>query len=511
MTTHVEATQLTPKEAMGARCLRFFGGAGLNILLVAISGVLASLIFPPLEAWWLVWVCLLPLLIALRRTTTVRAAGWLMLLFGIIFFAGSLSWLASIFHGSVVGIYVLATLPWILFGLAYRLAYGRGAGIILALLAPVLFLAVEWIRCEGWYFEFSWGQPGYALASCPRGGVLYPFIGVYGVTFLIVLVNALIVEIGTARVPLLRRALLFAPLVLLGGWFCYYLNAPAAIPTVDQRADHVICTGIVQNEIGNLAELKKQTLAIALAKPALVVWPEYAVEDYPLSHPSMLRELQSLARALHCTLVLGCKDHVPSTTPVNWLRRHGMMSMEGGLFHNTALVIGPDGAVIGKYYKTHPIQFFSDGVPGRSFPTFPTPVGRIGIAICYDFDYASTTLNLVHNGAELLLAPTSDSMEFPELQHVQHARMAQARAAECARWVVRATSSGISEVINPRGQVTARIDGSSAATIVSQASTATEITPYVRYMYRLPMVCLGISLLWLGWFVVSALKRRRKG
>lgn len=504
MTITPAQTQNTTPIQHGSRLTRFLSGAGLNVLLVTVSGVLASFAFPPHEVWWLVWVSLLPLLIALRRTVAVRAAGWLMLWFGIVYLATSLTWLASIFSVGVIGVYTLATLPWVLFGLAYRSASGRWQGLLPALLAPVLFLAAEWLRCEGWYFQFSWGQLGYVFASCRRLDVLYPLIGVYGATFLVVLVNALLAEIVTARAALQRKALYLLPLGAAVLMLSLAMNQPIGSTTDLRDADRLFRVGIIQDESGVLESTKQQTLAIASAKPRLVVWPEYAVMDYPLSKLRILNGLQNLARQLHCTLVFGCKEHAAADTRVDVLRRRGMMLMEGSLFYNTALIIGPDGSILGTYHKTHPIQFFSDGVPGRAFPSFATPVGRIGIAICYDFDYASTTVRLVHNGAELLAVPTYDATDWTELQQRQHARMAQTRAAESARWVLRATSSGVSQVINPNGQVVAFLTSKLSAYAISSAAPRAELTPYIRYTYRLPMLCVWLSGLWLVWVIGQA-------
>ncbi len=398
MTTQFDAQQI-PESTRSTAVVRFLCGAGLNVLLVVLSGVCMALIFPPVEAWWLAWVSLVPLLIALRRTVTIRAAGWLMLFFGIVYFACALSWLGEIFRGGVIGIYVLMTLPWIFFGLAYRLAAARTPGILLALLAPVLFLAAEWLRCEGWYFQFSWAQFGFSLTACRHGGVLYPFIGVYGVTYLMVLANAVLVELLLIRVPLSRKMLTIVPLTVIVLLLCCYLASPPGHPATTPASGRTLRVLIVQDENGVEENFIHETQSASASGVDLVLWPEYAVMDYPLARPRELREVQTLARNLHCTLVFGCKDHAPANARVDWLRRRGMLAMERSLFYNTALVLGPDGAVLGKYYKTHPIQFFSDGVPGRAFPSFATPAGRLGVAICYDFDYASTARRLVQHGA----------------------------------------------------------------------------------------------------------------
>ncbi|HEY3378872.1 MAG TPA: nitrilase-related carbon-nitrogen hydrolase [Armatimonadota bacterium] len=515
--TTLEATRQPQEISTPSKVDAFVRGAGLNILLTIMAGMLASFMLPPREVWWFAWLDLLPLLFALRRTATVRAAGWLMLLFGIVFFFGTLSWMRAIFGSSVIGVYVLAALPWVLFGLAYRAMVGEAdgwrsrwlAGVAVVALAPVCWLAVEWIRCEGWYFQFSWAQFGFAFASCRRGGALYPFIGVYGVSFLIMFVNALLLEIIAARTrwtPKLLAVGLTAAIVIP---LSLYLNAPIGIRNEPGERTAGFRVGIIQQEVGSLRDLREQTAVLARHHPKLIVWPEYALVDYPLSDPKLLAELQDIARAARCTLVLGCKEHLPDNTRVDWLRRHAMLSLDGALFGNTALIIGPDGTVLGKYHKTHPIQFFSDGVPGRAYPTFPTEVGRLGVAICYDFDFAADALTLVRNGAEVLFVPTFDSYDWTPLQHRQHALMALARAAETGRWVVRATSSGDSQVINPSGFSVATIptsegQGSALGQVVAQQT----MTPYVRGVYRLPHLCLALALLWAVGFLALAIARR---
>lgn len=82
-----------------------------NITLVVLAGVLTGLAFPPFEYWPLAFFCLIPLLIALRRTVAVRAAAWLALLYGLVVCAVALQWMQSIFGAGAIGIYIIVTLP----------------------------------------------------------------------------------------------------------------------------------------------------------------------------------------------------------------------------------------------------------------------------------------------------------------------------------------------------------------------------------------------------------------
>lgn len=361
----------------------------------------------------------------------------------------------------------------------------------------MLWVAVEWLRCEGWYFAFSWLQLGFTLVSWGGNAALYPLLGVYGVTFLLVLVNVagagILQQHGPARWKLVQLLVLFF-LIFLPLDFAYWRVINAGMPTPARRAL------VVQDESSDLSTLRSLTLPEAQGVD-LIVWPEYSVIDYPLTNAALLRQMQAVARETGSVLVLGTKEEAPPTARVDGMRRRGMLLSEGKLFYNTALVFAPDGRMLGKYRKTHPIQFFSDGVPGRSYPTIPSPLGRLGLAICYDFDFAGTARTLVQHGAEVLVVPTYDAADWTGVQHAQHARIAQARAAEVGRWVVRATTSGESQVISPLGHLHAQIADGQSRIVKGPFAPRRVLTPYVRWTYRLPLACLGFGLAWLLWLL----------
>lgn len=267
---------------------------------------------------------------------------------------------------------------------------------------------------------------------------------------------------------------------------------------------------VVQDESSEMAVLKDLTLRYALARPDLVVWPEYAVLDYPLSDPDLLAEMQGLARTMDSVLVAGCKEEAPPYAPCDPLRRRAMRMEVGHLFYNTALVLGPRGELLGVHRKTHPIQFFADGVPGRVYLPIETPIGPIGVSICYDFDFAGTALREVRKGARILVVPTHDSREWGALQHLQHARMAQARAAEVGRWVVRAVSSGPSQLIDPHGRPVLEIAYGARDAAMGRATAETALTTYARYGFALPYVCTGITLIWIAVMLVTRGRGRER-
>lgn len=472
-----------------------------NGLLAVASGLLGALIFYPFDLWFLAPVALVPLLIALRRTQTLRAAGYLALLCGWTMAMASVAWLWSIFSSGMIAVCALIALPWLLLGLATRHLAARTSPGMMVALTPILFTAMEWVRCQGWYFRFSWLQPGTAYVASQAGQSTYPLVGIYGMTFLSVLVSA---ALAAALVqPDSRRriqglAATAALVVVLALAFRLAWVSGVGRKTPDTLPVPVL---MVQNETEDMDWLVEHTRLHARSRPALVIWPELAVNGYPEDDPVTLARLRDLAREMQAALVVGCKSHVPAGTRTDWLRHRAMMQSEGALYYNSALVLGPDGQTIGRYHKRHPIQFFSDGVPGPDCPVFTVPLpaphgeARLGVAICYDLDFADSALNLTRNGAEFLVVPTYDARDWGPVQQMQHARLALARAAEVGRCIVRPTSSGVSQIIATGGEQLRLIPSGDAGHMLGVTDRSNYRTPYVRVTWLLPHLCLVLSVL----------------
>src|SRR5262249_26326030 len=77
--------------------------------------------------------------------------------------------------------------------------------------------------------------------------------------------------------------------------------------------------------------------------------------------------------------------------------------------------------------------------------------GVLGVAICYDFDAPGVCAALARSGATVLAAPTLDAISWGRVQHEHHALLFRLRAVENDRWVLRAATSGRTEVISPTG------------------------------------------------------------
>lgn len=456
-------------------------------LLALLSAGLLALCFEPFNLTPLVWVGLVPLLVSLRGASAGGTRG-LAFLFGLAFYGITVHWLFRIFGAPAVALIgILAATTWA-FGTLHWLTARRFGPERALLLAPIVWLAVDLFRSELWYFKFSWMQLGFSQVRAPATLQLASVIGVYGLTLLIVFVNValawLLCKLGPWR-ALASGAVVVGAAALVG-------SIPVAEAPVGTDAVRV---GAIQTEASDLDRNLELTAECTRAGAEVIVWPEYSLMEDPLANKSTLARLSDAAATGQATVVIGCGERAEQAGPE--------------AFYNSALVIGPDGRVLGSYHKHHPVQFFNDGLRGRGFPTFATEAGQLGIAICYDMDFAPIFRRLVGHGAQVLAVPTYDAAHWGRLQRIQHSAMAPARAVEVRRWVVRATSSGISQIIDPKGNTRHQLGIGAEDVITGDVRGSDELTPYVRVGYLIPYVGLGLVIVFLLIEAVRYINARR--
>jgi len=142
----------------------------------------------------------------------------------------------------------------------------------------------------------------------------------------------------------------------------------------------------------------------------------------------------------------------------------GMLERDGDALRNAAVLVGPDG-LIGTYRKTH-LPFLGVDrfvVPGDSLPTWDTPLGRIGVEICYDLRFPEATRTLALKGADIVAHPTN----FPMAAKIQTELITVARAAENRIYLLTANRCGKerwaefcgrSQIVDPYGVRLAETD-----------------------------------------------------
>ena len=388
-------------------------------------------------------------LVRLTNQPTPRRAFYFGLAAGFFSYAPQFFFFWNIFQFAAIVLWIILAFWVALFALlANRCAYRWGPGKA-AWLIPVLWTGLEYFRSEIYYLKFSWGNIGYALPPTAN------FLGMYGTGFVIFL--------AAAGWPF--------RFVRKMNWLEWFLIVPVAMILwsisfpIDRHSagkSSVTLTG-VQMEFPSPGVVPK-ALDHALAKnpdSQIFVLSEYTC-DGPVPDP-----LKSWCRQNRRFLVVGAKDIVTND-----------------VYYNTAFVIGTNGEIVFKQAKSVPIQFFHDGLPAPKQELWNSPWGKIGICICYDLSFTRVTDRLVAQGAQLLIVPTMDVMEWGRHQHELHSRVAPVRAAEYGLPIFRLASSGISQAVTGQGEVIAQTHiGGQDETLTARLSLpACGTLPIDRYL-----------------------------
>lgn len=139
---------------------------------------------------------------------------------------------------------------------------------------------------------------------------------------------------------------------------------------------------------------------------------------------------------------------------------------DGDEVFNTAVVLGPDGSLIGRYRKVQPTWSERHRTPGDDFPVFDVPgVGATGLCICYDMVFPETTRALALNGADLVIHCTMGGASFGD----DDASLAafRTRAADNFLYLVVSFRGGGSMIIGPKGTVLTTADGGGDQLVVA--------------------------------------------
>jgi apolipoprotein N-acyltransferase len=428
----------------------------------ALSGVFYALSFPPVKGSWLILPGIMGLLLAVQGLRG-RQAFYVGFLHGMVAFGLGLTWLWHLFGVSAIALWgILALFPG-----AFAVAQGRATamglrGWQLALFTMVNWAAWEFIRAELFPLRFPWMTAGLALGP----NALLPRVGVYGAGACLVLGAALLA--GRRWFPGLTTLGALAALT--------FVQRPVPVP--DKNGPQSIRVAAIQREGASLSDLIQATRELP-KEIQHVVWPEHALPYDVRAHAAEWNLLTNFCKEEDITLTLG--THTQFKDKEGW--------------YNTALTMDGLG-VRGEHHKVHPVHFFNDGTPGETSLPVPTRKGNVGTPVCFDCDFASVVRRMTAASAETFMVPSMDAARWGTWQRLQHAELFRIRAAENARWMLVASSSGITQIIDPNGHVHASLAPMQEGVLTGVLQRSTRMTFYTRFGWLAPWFMLGAAVVW---------------
>ena len=496
----------------------------LRFFFAIISGALLTLSFRGSHPSIFSFFC-----IALLLVSILRARAWVAFFcgffHGLIFVLTCVSWIADVLsiHGGMSlaagwGVLLLIAAVWgasigIFAWLVQRLSL---ISLKLALLgAPFLWISTEVLRAYLPEISFPWGLLGYPAAGNPALVQLTTITGIYGLSFLVVSFNVLVVwafvDPVRKRKVILAGVSIFILLVMLIG--------PRFVPRAE--AHHV--ARVVQpnfpeinqyvgdwygDHSSDLAELEQLSLRASPNSPApdLLVWPEVPA-PFSFQDPHFGPYISNLAREFHNPMIMGVIDWKPLPEGDRHITRTGLVP------YNSAAMLNAVGQRTFLYDKIHLVPFgeyepfplihqvvasVSEEVGGfrkgkdRSVGHF-SDANTFSTFICYESIYPGEIREFARNGAQLLINISNDGWFGKSEAAEQHLRMARVRAVENRRWLLRDTNSGITASIDPYGNVTRVMQRDTRDSADLPYDFRTDTTIYTRTGDFFAWMCVGVS------------------
>jgi len=193
--------------------------------------------------------------------------------------------------------------------------------------------------------------------------------------------------------------------LLLFGHFCVAADDKPADAPQTVRVAGIVLKWLKADKAANCARAETLIREAAAGGARIVCTTECFLDGYAITNKDMpLTDYRALGEP-----VPGGSYYERLARLADELDIHlcaGMLEADGDRRHNTAVLIGPDGKLVGKYRKHELGHELVRNSPGREMPVFETPHGRVGLIICADRRNADLVGQLKTNGAELLVCPS---------------------------------------------------------------------------------------------------------
>ena len=482
-----------------------------NLLALA-GGALTTLSLAPFDLWPLALLSIASLYLGLRTLTPGQAArrGWC---YGFGLFSSGVSWVYVSIHdfgaappplagaltlGFVAGLALFfALLGWLW---SRWLRQGQ-PGLVNALAFAALWLALDALR--GWVLTgFPWLYAGYSQLEGPLAG-LAPLGGIWLLTFSLAASATLLVELP--RLYTRKPAFVGALALLVTPWLAgLALDEHAWTETSGEPLSVAAIQGNVPQSLKwdpkklEMQLLRYRDMSFASRPADLIVWPETAVPILQDRAAGYLSMMDSFARERNAALITGVPVRQPNAA--GELRYYNGLTTVGdaeGTYLKQKLV--PFGEYVPMQdllrgviaFFDLPMSDFARGDPGQALLT--AKGYRIAPFICYEVVYPEFSASLAA-ASDILLTVSNDAWFGRSIGPLQHLQMAQMRALEAGRWMIRATNNGVTVLIDPFGRITEQVPAFEQTVLYGEVSPMQGLTPYLRWR-SWPLIVVCVSLL----------------
>lgn len=504
-----------------------------KLIFSLVGGVLMGLAPAPNNFWWLAWIGLVPLWLALFKfKNSLQQTILIALVWGLGFYGLALFWITGVHPMTWMGVpwlvsLLIATFCWLFitcWGTALVVTWSVLMTVITkkfndifkdqnisnsclkVLLGITLWCSLEtlWSYTPLWWTSLASTQSPTNLIILQLGKIS----GASAITISIIAVNGFLAEgiLIRKRITNLysKNLFFFLPLLIFAIWhlFGFWLYQ-YPINLDNQQA---IKVGIIQGNIPNEIKLYPSGWRkaiegyttgyqrLAKQKVDIVLTPETAL---PFYWDNIINNQSSFYQAV-------LTEKIPA-----WL---GAFGKEGNSYTNSLFTLTATGKTYSQYdkFKLVPLGEYipfesvlgkiidrlspldAHLVPGKSNQIFDTPLGRAIAGICYESAFSQHFRRQAREGGEYIIT-ASNNAHYSSAMPAQHHALDVMRAIETDRWAARATNTGYSAIVDPRGHTLWRSQMEQYAIHADTIYRRQTKTLYVKWGDWLTIVLLGLS------------------
>ncbi len=512
----------------------------LSILLALLTPLFLILSFPKYDLSFLAWIGLVPFLFIIQRVGRMKAfvLSWII---GLISFMGIFSWIKQVKGFSAIyfllsGLYL--GMYFGLFGFIARLFDYRH--FFYPVFVALFWVILEYVRSNFFFLALPWallGQTQYKNINLIQ---IASYTGIYGISFLVALVNASIAMIlshFTLCKKLERRTIVFLCYNLFPILIVIFILFWGRNVQKNNSISGSVRVGLVQGNISQEVKWKKDTFLrsferykaltkdLAEEGPSLIIWPETAIPFDFRSSPGEFWKILGLAREIEVPIILGAAG----ATKIG-----GSVDRSKGATYNSAFYISSKGKILGEYQKIKllpfgeyipsigrfSLSFLTPGlkagiIPGNRIKVFPLNEKVFGVTICWENVFADLFRKLVLKGASFIINISNDAWFNDSAGPYQHLVCNIFRAVENRISIARASNTGISCVIDPFGRVIQKVENNDgeclniAGAVCKDIPLYQEATFYTKHGDIFMIFCIALFNLVLIWEFAGYISLRR--
>ena len=461
-------------------------------LLLPFAGVLLTFAFAPFDYSYLAIVSLVFVFQSWLNCSPVRALlrGYL---YGLGLFASGISWVYISIHdyggAPAIGAILLTLLViafWSLFPaltayISVKLA-GKKNKHNLIWIIPFVWVFIEYFRGYWFLNGFPWLQIAYTQLNTPLQGAV-PIVGVYGTGFLLALSASLLLA-GFNKIS--KYSLVCLSLILIWGAGTYLQSIQWTVSRGEAIKVALVQGNVAQdqkwlakNRIKTLRSYQQMTEKNWDAD--IIIWPETAIPAYLSQVEEFYLAPLSQKAKLH-------KTDLIVSLPAKGKQRE---------YFNTVLKLGNDE---GRYDKNHLLPF-GEYLPLQPLSGFVLNLLNIHLgnftsggndqklleaagfpfatSICYEDAFAEEATRHMPDAA-FLVNVTNDAWFGDSIEPHQHMQIAQMRALETGRYLLRVTNTGVTAIVSPDGQIVKKAESFKRVVLRGDIYPMKGMTPYAR-------------------------------